>query len=204
MSSLDECAPSLFYASKWVGDNRQPAARNPEIRPSKERERSPLTSNPLQRRSFEREIVDFRQPPPRRLGRFGVSAGYGFAVVLGIIIGLSATGVFPSMFVETFRVGTKVSEFTSTLDHSTGAVIAAPSQLGNGAINVATLGATAEPAPIVRGVTASEIRFGFSAPLIGRSRELGQNRKMGIAAYLGTSHPIAMSSTIVPRQQLGR
>lgn len=201
MSSLDERsdrAANLVYAPKWVGDDRQPTARNPEIGPSKERERSPLTSDPL-------------QPPPRRLG---VSAGYGSAVALGIIMGLSVTGVFPTMFVETFRVSTKASEFTSTLDHSknleqasspsTGAVSAAPSQQGNRATNVATLGATAEPAPIVRGVTASEIRFGISAPLNGRSRELGQNRKMGIAAYLGTSHPIAMSSTIAPHQQLGR
>jgi hypothetical protein len=190
-----------------VGDNRQPTARNPELGPFKERERSPLTRDPSQqRRSLEPDIVDFRQPPPRQLGRFGVSAGYGFAVALGIVIGLFVTGAFPSIFVETSRLSTKISEPTATLGHSKNLeqasssgpadMSAAPAQQSNGAINVATLGATTEAAPIVRGVTASEIRFEISPPLTGSSRELGQNMKMGIAAYCGTIHPIAMSSTI--------
>jgi hypothetical protein len=200
-------APNLLYAPKWVGDNRQPTARNPEIGPSKERKRSPLTRDPSQRRrSLELEIVHSYQPPPRRLGRFGVSAGFVLAVALGIVIGLFVTGAFPSIFVETSRLSTKVSEPTATLGHSKNlerasspsadAVIAAPGQQGNGATNVATIGATTEPAPIVRGVTASEIRFEISPPLTGSSRELGQNKKIGIAAYCGTIHPIAMSSTI--------
>jgi hypothetical protein len=196
-----------------VGDNRQPTARNPEIGPCKARERSPLTRDPSERRrSPELKIVHFDQPPPRRLGQLGFSAGFVFGVALGIVIGLFVAGVFPSIFVETSRFSTKVSEPTATLGHSknleqasspstdavnleqasspsTDAVIAAPGQQGNGATNVATLGATTEPAPIVRGATASEIRFGISAPLTGPSRELGSIMKMGITRPLPATDP---------------
>jgi hypothetical protein len=34
----------------------------------------------------------------------------------------------------------------------------------------------------IRGVTASEIRFGISAPFTGPAKELGQNMKLGIEA----------------------
>jgi ABC-type branched-subunit amino acid transport system substrate-binding protein len=40
----------------------------------------------------------------------------------------------------------------------------------------------------VRGVTASEIRFGISAPFTGPSKELGQNMKLGIEAAFGVAN----------------
>src|SRR6266567_1583610 len=47
---------------------------------------------------------------------------------------------------------------------------------------VATVGGASEPAPTVRGITDSEIRFGISAPFTGPAKELGQNMKLGIEA----------------------
>ena len=45
---------------------------------------------------------------------------------------------------------------------------------------LATVGGASEPAPTVRGITDSEIRFGISAPFTGPAKELGQNMKLGI------------------------
>src|SRR5260370_40078017 len=45
---------------------------------------------------------------------------------------------------------------------------------------LATVGGASEPAPTVRGITDSEIRFGIAAPFTGPAKELGQNMKMGI------------------------
>jgi branched-chain amino acid transport system substrate-binding protein len=54
-------------------------------------------------------------------------------------------------------------------------------QPGNEApARLATVGGTSEPAPTVRGITDSEIRFGISAPFTGPAKELGQNMKLGI------------------------
>jgi ABC-type branched-subunit amino acid transport system substrate-binding protein len=47
---------------------------------------------------------------------------------------------------------------------------------------LATVGGASEPAPTVRGVTDSEIRFGISAPFTGPAKELGQHMKQGIEA----------------------
>jgi branched-chain amino acid transport system substrate-binding protein len=47
---------------------------------------------------------------------------------------------------------------------------------------LATVGGASEPAPTVRGITDSEIRFGISAPFSGPAKELGQNMKLGIEA----------------------
>jgi branched-chain amino acid transport system substrate-binding protein len=56
-------------------------------------------------------------------------------------------------------------------------------QSANGApAHLATAGGANEPAPTVRGVTDSEIRFGISAPFSGPAKELGQNMKLGIEA----------------------
>jgi ABC-type branched-subunit amino acid transport system substrate-binding protein len=54
-------------------------------------------------------------------------------------------------------------------------------QPANGApARLATVGGVSEPAPTVRGITDSEIRFGISAPFTGPAKELGQNMKLGI------------------------
>ncbi len=57
------------------------------------------------------------------------------------------------------------------------------SQPANGVLaRVATVGGASEPAPTIRGITDSEIRFGISAPFTGPAKELGQNMKLGIEA----------------------
>jgi branched-chain amino acid transport system substrate-binding protein len=118
---------------------------------------------------------------------------------------------FPSLFGKTSGSSAKPSEFTARFDNqklpeamnsaATGLPIApagprvtqspnagvpiAPSgaQGANGAPErLATLGGANEPAPTVRGVTDTEIRFGISAPFSGRAKELGQNMKLGIEA----------------------
>jgi ABC-type branched-subunit amino acid transport system substrate-binding protein len=52
----------------------------------------------------------------------------------------------------------------------------------------AAVGRATEPAPIVRGVTDSEIRFGISAPFSGPAKELGQNMKLGIEAAFNAAN----------------
>ena len=53
---------------------------------------------------------------------------------------------------------------------------------------LATVGGASAPAPTVRGVTDSEIRFGISAPFTGPAKELGQNMKLGIEAAFNVAN----------------
>jgi branched-chain amino acid transport system substrate-binding protein len=55
-----------------------------------------------------------------------------------------------------------------------------PQPANSAPARLATVGGASEPAPTVRGVTDSEIRFGISAPFSGPAKELGQNMKLGI------------------------
>jgi ABC-type branched-subunit amino acid transport system substrate-binding protein len=200
-SERPDSAPNFDYAPKWAGDYRQARARGAERGLSTEGERSSLRRDPAQlRRSLDPEIVQFRQLPPPRRGRFATSAGFILAVALGIVIGLLVTGQFPTIFSEVPRFSSKITEPPSKLGNSknleqasspnTGPVIAAPSQQpANGApARVATVGGTSEPAPTIRGVTESEIRFGISAPFTGPAKELGQNMKMGIEAAFNVAN----------------
>ncbi len=208
-SDRSDRAPNLDYAPKWAGDYRQGRARSAEGGLSKEGERPPSNRDLSQRpRSLEPEIVHFRRPPSPRRGWFASSAGFVIAVALGTVIGLVVTGQFPSIFGETPRFSTKINEFASRFGQSknpeqasspipgsviaptTGNVIAPTGQQSaNGApAHVATVGGTSEPAPTIRGVTDSEIRFGISAPFTGPARELGQNMKMGIEAAFNAAN----------------
>jgi ABC-type branched-subunit amino acid transport system substrate-binding protein len=194
-SDRSDRAPNLDYAPKWAGDDRQGRARSGEEGLFKEGERSPsIRDLSLRRRSLEPEIVQFHQPPPPTRGWFASSVGLVIAAGLGAVIGLVVTGQFPSIFGETPKFNAKMNELASTLGHSKNpeparslstAVVTAPTgqQSANGAsTRVATVGGANDPAPTIRGVTDSEIRFGISAPFTGPARELGQNIKMGIEA----------------------
>jgi ABC-type branched-subunit amino acid transport system substrate-binding protein len=55
-----------------------------------------------------------------------------------------------------------------------------PQPANSAPARVATAGGASEPAPAVRGVTDTEIRFGIAAPFSGPAKELGQNIKVGI------------------------
>jgi branched-chain amino acid transport system substrate-binding protein len=169
------------------------------------------------RRSLDPEIVDSPQPPPRRLGRFAVSGGLIIAAALGAVIGLLATDELRSIFGNAPKSSTKTIELTSRSDtskmpvssptdrpaiaptapqatqpsSSTASVPVAPmvAQPTNEApARVATVGGASEPAPTVRGITDSEIRFGISAPFTGPAKELGQNMKRGIEAAFNVAN----------------
>src|SRR5579872_505450 len=150
----------------------------------------------------EPEVVHVPQPT-RRAGWF--ASGFVIALVLGVVIGLVAIVEFPALF---GKGSSKNTEFTSRFDStkpqeaSAPAVAAAPAAApqsnpqaaivavaptaappaGSAPGRVANLGGTSEPAPAVRGITDTEIRFGMSAPFSGPAKELGQNMKLGIEA----------------------
>jgi branched-chain amino acid transport system substrate-binding protein len=200
-SERPDSAPNLDYLPKWAGDNRQGRARSAEGRLSKEDERSSFRRDLSQpRRSLDPEIAHFRQPRPRTLRWFATGAGFILAAALGIVIGLVVSGQLPSIFGATPRFSSKMAEFTSRFGNSknleqasspaTSAVTAPTGQQpASGApARVATVGGTSEPAPTIRGVTESEIRFGISAPFTGPARELGQNMKMGIEAAFNVTN----------------
>ena len=139
----------------------------------------------------EPEVVHMPQPT-RRVGWF--VTGFIIASVLGIVIGAVAIVAFPS-----FSGKTKTAESSTRFDSeklaeanapaaaaTAPAVAAAPAApaaarpANNAPARVANVGGQSEPAPSVRGVTDSEIRFGISAPFSGPAKELGQNMKLGI------------------------
>src|SRR5262249_10624155 len=131
------------------------------------------------------------------------------------LVGLLLTGELRSLFGNAPGSGTKTIELTSRSDNSripeqvsspTDRLAIAPAtqpsssaaslpiaptvaQPGNGApARLATVGGTSEPAPTVRGITDSEIRFGISAPFTGPAKELGQNMKLGIVTAFNVAN----------------
>src|SRR6266849_5103191 len=117
MSSPDKTersdAPTSVYAPKWARDvhHKGPHTAKGEP-PFSERDLTHL------RRSLDPEIVDFRQPTPRRLGGVAISAGFIIAAALGVVIGLLVTGEFRSIVGRAPGSGTKTTEFASRFDKS--------------------------------------------------------------------------------------
>src|SRR6516164_2517205 len=165
--------------------------------------------------SLDPEIVDSPEPSPRRLGWFPISGGLIIAAALGAVVGLLLTGELRSIFGNAPGSGTKTIELTSRSDNSqipeqvssptdrlaiapatqpsspTSRVPIAPmvTQPANEApARLATVGGASGPAPTVRGITDSEIRFGISAPFTGPTKELGQNMKLGIEAAFNVAN----------------
>jgi branched-chain amino acid transport system substrate-binding protein len=143
----------------------------------------------------EPEVVHVPQPT-RRVGWF--ASGFAIALVVGVVAGWLVISQFPSLNGKSPASGTKTAELAPAKSpeeaNAPGAAIA---NTGPRAIQSATPSAaaptaaqpansaparvaTAEPAPAVRGVTDTEIRFGISAPFSGPAKELGQNMKLGI------------------------
>ena len=170
---------------------------------------------PQRDRSLDPEIVDSPEPSPRRLGWFAISGGLIIAAALGAVVGLLLTGELRSIFGNAPGSGTKTIELTSRSDNSqipeqvssptdrlaiapatqpsspTSSVPIAPmvTQPANEVpARLATVGGASEPAPTVRGITDSEIRFGISAPFTGPTKELGQNMKLGIEAAFNVAN----------------
>jgi branched-chain amino acid transport system substrate-binding protein len=193
MSSPDnskppENAPNLDYAPKWAADPHHQG----KIR-SLDRFRAPSPPKRDQsdpHRLLEPEIAHFRQPQPPSRRRFISRTGLSIAIALGVVLGLLVTGQFRSIFGGIPGFGRTTTELAAKSDNPPDRVSSpniglpvAPTAPQAPAIGtparIATVGAN-EPAPTIRGVTDTEIRFGISAPLTGPAKELGQNMKMGI------------------------
>src|SRR6516225_6316427 len=106
-------APRSEYAPKWAGTFHQ---RRPE--PFKGEQLPSARDRGILRRSVDPEIVDFRQPTPRRLGWFATSAGFIIAGVLGLVIGLLVTGALRNMDGNSPGSSTKTTELTPRFDNS--------------------------------------------------------------------------------------
>ena len=165
---------------------------------------------PQRARSLEPETVDFPQPSPRRLGwlitgGFIIAAALG--AVIGLLATSELRSIFgnaPGSSTKTIELTSRSDnskmpeQVSSPADRlaiaptapqatqpssPTAGVPIAPTvaQPANEApARLATVGGASEPAPTIRGVTDSEIRFGISAPFTGPAKELGQNMKLGI------------------------
>ena len=106
-------APRSEYAPKWAGTFHQ---RRPE--PFKGEQLPSERDLGILRRSVDPEIVDFRQPTRRRLGRFAASGGFIIAGALGVVIGLLITGALRNMGGNAPRSSTSTTELTSRFDNS--------------------------------------------------------------------------------------
>ena len=165
---------------------------------------------PHRARSLDPETVDFPQPTPRRLGWFtagGFIIAAALGAVIGLLATGELRSIFgspPGSSTKTIELTSRsdnskmpeqVSSPTDRLaiaptapqstqpNSPTASLPIAPTvaQPANGApARLATVGGVSEPAPTVRGITDSEIRFGISAPFTGPAKELGQNMKLGI------------------------
>jgi branched-chain amino acid transport system substrate-binding protein len=165
---------------------------------------------PQHARSPDPETVDFPQPSPRRLGwliagGFIIAAALGAVIALlatdelrsifGKAPGSSTNTIELTSSSDNSKMPEQVSSPADRLaiaptapqatqpSSPTAGVPIAPTvaQPANEApARLATVGGASEPAPTIRGVTDSEIRFGISAPFTGPAKELGQNMKLGI------------------------
>jgi branched-chain amino acid transport system substrate-binding protein len=209
--------PNSDYAPKWGRDSyRQgsPDSAKGEPPPSfLRRSLDPeIVHLPQRARSLKPETVE---PSPRRLGWFAISGSLIIAAALGAVIGLLATGELRSIFGNAPGSSTKTIELTSRFDNSkvqeqgssptdrlaiapatqpsspTASLPVAPTvaqPAKEAPARLATVGGASEPAPTVRGITDSEIRFGISAPFTGPAKELGQNMKLGIEAAFNVAN----------------
>ncbi len=173
---------------------------------------------PQRARSLDPETVDFPQPSPRRLGwltagGFIIAAALG--AVIGLLATGELRSIFgnaPGSSTKTIEL-TSRSDNSKTPEQeslpATGLAIAptapqttqpssptaslpiAPTvaqPAKEAPARLATVGGASEPAPTVRGITDSEIRFGISAPFTGPAKELGQNMKLGIEAAFNAAN----------------
>ena len=206
--------PNSDYAPKWTRDSyRQGSPDSAKAqRPLSERELTHL------RRSLDPETVDFPQPGPRRLGwltagGFIIAAALG--AVIGLLATGELRSIFgyaPGSSTKTIELtsrsdNSKMPEQVSspsdrlaiaptapqatqpsspTVSLPIAPTVAQPAK--EAPARLATVGGASEPAPTVRGVTDSEIRFGISAPFTGPAKELGQNMKLGIEAAFNAAN----------------
>ena len=173
---------------------------------------------PQRARSLDPETVDFPQSSPRRpgwltAGGFIVAAALG--AVIGLLVTGEFRSIFgnaPGSSTKTIELtsssdNSKMPEQVSsptdrlaiaptapqptqpsspTASLPIAPTVAQPAK--EAPARLATVGGASEPAPTVRGITDSEIRFGISAPFTGPAKELGQNMKLGIEAAFNAAN----------------
>jgi branched-chain amino acid transport system substrate-binding protein len=177
-TKASENAPDLDYAPRWAADLRhQTKGRSRDRLGAGEQLPSSRDQSHLHR-LFEPEIADHGEPRPARrsLRRFVFPAGLSIALALGVVIGLS--GQFRSIFGNQTEI--RARSDNQQVDHVSSVPTVAPAPAIGSPSDLATVGGASGPAPTIRGLTNSEIRFGISAPFTGPAKELGQNMKMGI------------------------
>ena len=210
--------PNSDYAPKWPRDSYRQASPDSAKaqRPLSERELTHLRRS--LDRSLDPETVDFPQPSPRRLGwltagGFIIAAALG--AVIGLLATGEFRSIFgyaPGSSTKTIELtsrsdNSKMPEQVSspsdrlaiaptapqatqpsspTVSLPIAPTVAQPAK--EAPARLATVGGASEPAPTVRGVTDSEIRFGISAPFTGPAKELGQNMKLGIEAAFNAAN----------------
>jgi branched-chain amino acid transport system substrate-binding protein len=170
------------------------------------------------RRSLDPETVDFPQPSPRRFGwltagGFIIAAALG--AVIGLLATGELRSIFgnaPGSSTKTIELTSRSdnSKMPAQVSSPTDRLAIAPTApqatqpsspapslpiaptvaqpAKEAPARLATVGGASEPAPTVRGVTDSEIRFGISAPFTGPAKELGQNMKLGIEAAFNAAN----------------
>jgi branched-chain amino acid transport system substrate-binding protein len=210
-SERSDSAPNLDYAPRWAGSAEGEPSRQRE-RSSSKRDLS------HSRRSLDPEIVNFPQPPSRlrRFAlSAGFVVAVALGVVIGLLVTGDFPSIFDAVPGYGTKMTEFMARFDNSKTQNqvraptTGLLIAptapqptqgssATSSLpitptgppaANGApARVATVGGASEPAPTIRGVTDSEIRFGISAPLTGPAKELGQHMKLGIEAAFNVAN----------------
>ena len=141
--------------------------------------------------------------PPRRAATRGLLAFFGASAVAAAVVAVALLFIGGKLSFEWNNAG------SSTSDANSGPRVVAkgpqeperpaqPEQRPAPAVQVANASAdrptaeevpsttpvrkAMEAAPVIRGVSENEIRFGMSAPFTGPARELGQQMKLGVEA----------------------
>jgi len=203
----------LHYAPRWARDGQQP--RDPSTAPSTrtvpsrvEPELDP--DNVLPDRAFP--LREMRSPPVQSLPPPPESPRRPFAVVREIAL-LSLVAVLAAVLVVMLYPrkpdtdATETATWTAVPARTAGSVAgesaraippvhqlaaveppapAQTEQLASAApVTATTVAPTRSPAPVFRGVTDTEIRFGMAAPFSGSAKELGRQMKLGIDTMFG-------------------
>ncbi len=203
----------LHYAPRWARDSQQqrdPSATLPaRTAPSRvEPELDPdngLRDRPFPLREMRSPPVQAVPPPPESARRpFAVMREVALLALVAILAALLVVMLYPR---KPDSDSTETATWTPVPARTSGSVAgestraipqvrpiaaveppapAQPEQLASAApVTTTTVAPLRSPAPVVRGVTDTEIRFGMAAPFSGSAKELGRQMKLGIDTMFG-------------------
>jgi len=162
-----------------------------------EREEDGTTDLPRISRSLDPALM---REPPRRASTRGSFAFWGASAVAAAVLAVVILFIGGKVSFEWNKAGTSANSASRTLAKEPDPEQRPPAvaQVGSAApVQVASAAPDARPseqelpastpvrkameaAPLIRGVSENEIKFGISAPFTGPARELGQQMKLGI------------------------